>query len=389
MRGRRAFLLFAVFSVVLVAVGDTVHAQRFEAADEAEASGRHILQLSLTPLYQYAVDSGEDTGSYELDLSGSLRILGGQSGAGGDGRIVFWTRLRDNLGGLQPTSEMAARSGLLWPTNDVVVTDRGASVPLLAWAQRFTDNRCRFWAGKIWPQLFFVQQKLAGDNPEGFMSRLISNDMAARYYDLAGLGAFAEYSGRKFFVKGSFVDAQADTEFDLSSFVEGRWAWIAEGGWRSRRSAGTTSLSVLVSTVSDTDDVDGETAHSLAFSHDLARSVHTIFGRYTYRGGGAPLTEKGVELAKPLDRSAFVAWAWNRPFGSEDQQLAAAIQYGEPIEFTDALGFDIQYGLEVFWKIRVGNWLEITPDLQLIRSLDGGFEAVPGVRLRVFKAFVF
>jgi hypothetical protein len=69
------------------------------------------------------------------------------------------------------------------------------------------------------------------------------------------------------------------------------------------------------------------------------------------------------------------------------QQLAAAVLYGEPIEFTDTLGFDIQYGLEIFWKFRISSWFEITPDLQLIRSRGGGFEVVPGLRLRVFKAF--
>jgi hypothetical protein len=389
MCGQSTIRHVAALTVVLVAVSATVHPQRLGAVDEAEASGENVLQLSLTPLYQYALDASEDSGSYELDLSGSFEVVGGQGGSIGDGRIVFWARLQDNLVDLQPASEMAARAGLLWPTNDVVVMGSTASMQLLTWAQRMADDRLRIWAGKIWPQLFFVQQQFAGDNPEGFMSRLISNDMAARYYDLKGLGALAEYSGMKCFVKGSFIDAQADIEFDLSSFVDGRWAWVAEGGWRSQRSNGMTSLSALVSTVSDTDDVEGETAHSLAFSHDLARSVHTVFGRYTYRRGGAPLTERGVELAKPLDRCAFVAWAWNRPFGSEHQQLAAAILYGEPIEFTDDLGFDIQYGLEIFWKFRIGTWLEITPDLQLIRSRSDDLEIVPGLRLRVFKAFVF
>ncbi len=389
MCGLRGFLRVAISIIALVMVVDNAHPQRLEATDNAEASGRHVLQLSLAPLYQHAVDASEDTGNYELDLNGSIKILGVQGSAGGDGRIVFWARVRDNLGDLQPASEMADTAGLLWPTSDVVVTGSTAAVPLLAWAQRLADDRLHFWAGKIWPQLFFVQQKLAGDNPAGFMSRLISNDMAARYYDLDGLGALVEYSGKNVFVKGSFVDAQAHTEFDVSSFVEGRWAWVIEGGWRSQRAGGTISLSVLYSTIADTDDVEGETAHSLAFSHDLARSLHTLFGRYTYRRGGAPLTERGIELAKPLDRSAFVAWSWNRAFGSEHQQLAAALLYGEPIEFTDALGFDIQYGLEVFWKFRVSSCFEITPDLQLIRSRDDDLEVVPGLRLRVFRAFFF
>lgn len=379
----------AVLTVTFSAIAGVAHPQRLEAVDEVEASGRDILQLALTPLYQYAVDAAEDTGSYELDLSGSLDVIGSHGDSIGDGRIVFWASARDNLGDLQPASEMAAKAGLLWPTNDVVVTSSTVAVPLLAWAQRFADDRFRAWAGKIWPQLFFVKQNLAGDNRVGFMSRLISNDMAARYYDLTGLGAFAEYSGRTWFVRGSFIDAQADAEFDLSSFVEGRWAWVAEGGWQSQRNGGATSLSVLVSTVDDTFDVDGETAHSLAFSHDLARSLHTLFGRYTYRRGGAPLTDRGVRLAKPLDRSAFIAWAWHRPFGSDRQQLAAAFLFGEPIEYTDALGFNTQYGVEVLWKICIGEWFEITSDLQLIRNRDHDLEIVPGLRLRIFRAFVF
>ena len=63
--------------------------------------------------------------------------------------------------------------------------------------------------------------------------------------------------------------------------------------------------------------------------------------------------------------------------------------YGEPVEFPAALGFNIQYGLEVFWKFRIGEWLEITSDLQLIRNRHNDLEIVPGIRLRVVKAFVF
>jgi len=371
-----------------VAVTGVAHSQRLQVVDEAAAVDKNVVQFAFTPLYQYAIDANEDTGSYELDIVGSLVALDGDGGSIGLGRVVFWALALDNLGNLQPASEMAEKAGLLWPTNDVVLPGSTTSLPLLAWAQGFADDRLDVWAGKLWPQLFFVEQKLAGDNPVGFISRLISNDMAARYYDLTGLGVFAEYSVRGWFVKGAFVDAQAEAQLDVSSFAEGHWAWVAEGGWRSER-AGATSFSALVSVVDDTDDVEGETAHSVAFKHDLAGSEQSVFGRYTYRRGGAPRTERGVLLSKPLDRSAFVAWGWNRPFGSDRQQLAAALVYGEPIELTAALGFNIQYGLEVFWKFHVGGWLEITPDLQLIRNLDNDLEVVPGLRLRVVKAFVF
>ncbi len=381
--------MLTLVTAALLAAAGVAQSQRLVEVDEADAAGQNIFQVAFTPLYQYAIDSDEDTGSYEFDIVGSLRAFEGGGGSLGAGRIVFWALALDNLGDLQPASEMASAAGLLWPTNDVVVDGSTTSVPLLAWAQRCADDRLEVWAGKLWPQLFFVKQELAGDNPVGFMSRLISNDMAARYYDLTGIGAFAEYSGKGWFVKGAFVDAQAEAELDVSSFAEGHWAWVAEGGWLSGRAGGAMSLSALVSVIDDTDDVEGETAYSLAFSHDLARSEHAVVGRYTYRRGGAPRTERGVLLAKPLDRSAFVAWAWNRPFGSDRQQLAAAIVYGEPIELTAALGFNIQYGLEVFWKFRFGKWLEITPDLQLIRNRDNDLETVLGLRLRVVKAFVF
>ncbi len=381
--------MLSLLTAALLAAAGVAHSQRLEEVDEADAAGRNIFQVAFTPLYQYAIDSDEDTASYEIDIVGSLRAIEGGGGSLGAGRIVFWAFALDNLGDLQPASEMAAAAGLLWPTNDIVVEGSTTSVPLLAWAQRVADDRLEVWAGKLWPQLFFVKQKLAGDNPVGFMSRLISNDMAARYYDLTGLGVFAEYSVKGWFVKGAFVDAQAEAELDVSSFAEGHWAWVAEGGWRSGRAGGAMSFSALVSVIDDTDDVEAETAHSVAFSHDLARSEHTVFGRYTYRRGGAPRTERGVLLSKPLDRSAFVAWSWNRPFGSDRQQFGAAVVYGEPIELTATLGFNIQYGLEVFWKFRFGGWLEITPDLQLIRNRDNDLEIVPGLRLRVVKAFVF
>lgn len=385
----RSWPLMVISTVTLMLLAGVAHSQRLEEVDAAEAAGKDIFQVAFTPLYQYASNASEDTGSYELDIVGSLEAFDGDSDFIGRGRIVFWALALDNLGNLQPASVMAEKAGLLWPTNDVVVPGSTTSVPLLAWTQRFAHDRLEVWAGKLWPQLFFVRQKLAGDNPVGFMSRLISNDMAARYYDLSGLGVFAEYSGKGWFVKGAFVDAQAEAELDVSSFAEGHWAWVAEGGWRSERAGGATSFSVLVSVVDETDDVEAETAHSVALSRDLARSEHTVFGRYTYRRSGAPRTEHGMPLSKPLDRSAFVAWTWNRPFGSDRQQLGAALAYGEPIELTAALGFNVQYGLEVFWKFRFGDWLEITPDLQLIRNRENDLETVPGLRLRVVKAFVF
>jgi hypothetical protein len=357
--------------------------------DEAEATGRDILRVAFTPLYQNATTSDEDTGSYDLDLVGSWLAFGGDDGSIGDGRIVLWASALDTIGSLQSATEMAANAGLLWPTNDIVVPGSSVSLPLFAWSQRFSDDRLQVWIGKLWPQLFFLQQNLVGDHPSGFMSRLISNDMAARYYDLAGLGVFAEFSGKRWYGKGGFVDAQSEAELDFSSLLEGRWAWVLEGGWRAERSTGTTSFSVVVSLVNDTDDVEGETAHSLAFNHDLGGSEHSIFGRYTYRRGGAPLTEAGAELSKPLDRSFFLAWAWHRPFGWSRQELAAALMYGEPIEFTAALGFDIQYGIEIFWKFRLGGWLEITPDLQLVRNRNDDLEIVPGLRLHLFRSFEF
>jgi hypothetical protein len=290
-------------------VAGVARAQRLEPIDEVEVAGRDIVQITFTPLYQYATDAAEDTGSYELDLFGSLKVVDRRAGSTGDGRIVFWALAQDNLGNLQPASEMAAKAGLLWPTNDVVVSGSTANVPLLAWAQRFADDRLRVWAGKMWPQLFFVRQKLAGDNPAGFMSRLISNDMAARYYDLTGLGVFAEYSGRRWFVRGSFVDAQAESELDVSSFVESRWAWVAEGGRRFERHGGTTTLSALVSAVDDTDDVEGETAHSLAFSHDLVRSRHRAVHRSRIAAPCSPNRSTGASSwpgrgTDPSDRIA-------------------------------------------------------------------------------------
>jgi hypothetical protein len=143
----------AVILIIALAVAESASAQRLAPVDEAEASGKNIIVVSLTPLYQTAIEADEDTGGSELDLFASLKILDPHTSSVGAGRVVFWARLQDNLGHLQPASEMAAKAGLLWPTNDVVVTGSTASAPLLAWAQNLADDRFRVWAGQIWPQL--------------------------------------------------------------------------------------------------------------------------------------------------------------------------------------------------------------------------------------------
>jgi hypothetical protein len=222
------------------------------------------------------------------------------------------------------------------------------------------------------------------------MSRIISNDMAGRYFDTIGLGVQLQYKGKNWFATGGVADSTAGEEFDFESFYNGDWTVYGEVGYRPARARpGISVVSTLVTSAASTDALNSQQTVSAAFTHEFGGegSDYAVFGRYTFGDGGEGKTTESAGSALPLDNGGFVGFAVNKPFGREEQQIGLALMYGEPTDYRRSQGFDDQYGIESYWKIDVWDWLRVTADLQLVNNVDNDLEVVPGFRVKVHRTF--
>ncbi len=100
-----------------------VHADFFDVTEEAAQNGQDYMQVALTGIYQSALQAGEDTGNFEIDLMGAQTLLARDNNQTfGSGSLVYWVFSVDNFGDMQSTTDFASKAGLLWPTNDVAVS---------------------------------------------------------------------------------------------------------------------------------------------------------------------------------------------------------------------------------------------------------------------------
>jgi hypothetical protein len=111
-----------------------VFADFLDVAEEAAQDGQDYMQVALTGIYQSALQAGEDTGNFEIDLIGAKTILDRDNNQTfGSGSLVYWVFSVDNFGDMQSTTDFARKAGLLWPTNDVAVSESFTAFGVFAW----------------------------------------------------------------------------------------------------------------------------------------------------------------------------------------------------------------------------------------------------------------
>jgi hypothetical protein len=367
------------------------HADFLDTAQEAASGGESYMHIALTPIFQYATRAGEDTGNFEVDLIGAQTIIERPANQHiGSASLIYWVFSVNNFGDMQSTADFAEKAGLLWPTNDVVVSDSYTAFGVFAWQQNLLQDRLVLDIGKLFVGNFVLESPYTASNTETFMSRMISNDMAGRYFDTIGLGAQLLYKGDNWFLSGGFADATAGDEFDFDTFYNGDWTVYGEAGYRPERSLpGISVISLLTPSADATTTLNNQQSISMAFTHEFGQggADYAVFGRYTFADGGSGKMTDSLEAALPLDNGGFLGFAWNKPFGHDAQQIGAALMYGEPTAYREAQGFSDQYGIETYWKFDILEWLRITGDLQVVNNIDDKIEIVPGFRLKLHKTF--
>ncbi len=365
-----------------------VQASQLDEMMDAGDEGANYFEGALTGLYQNALEAGEDTGNYAIDLIGSFVLNKGASNRVGDTDLVFWAFSVNNLGDMQSTGQMQQKAGLLWATNDINVDSSVTQFGVLGIRQFFYKDRLELGFGKVFPGMVHTESSYTANNSETFSSKLISASAVGGYFEAIGLGANLMYSGEQWFLQGGFSDAKAEDELDFSSLADGVLAWTLEAGWAPRSTDGGTRISVLVFGVDETDSLTQQDGWALSATHDFGKDgEYGIFGRYTWADGGEGIKPENRDAALALKNGGFFGLAWNQPFGRVNDQLAIAAVYGQPTRYQRELGFNTQYGIESYWRFNIGNYSRISPSIQLLHNRESDLEVVLGIRLKASKDF--
>jgi hypothetical protein len=383
--------LAAAIFLTTVFLSSIVSADLLDEAEDAADAGEDYMEIALTGIYQSATRAGEDTGNFEVDIMGALTLLDRDSNETfGNASLVYWVFSVDNFGDMQSTGDFAAKAGLLWPTNDVSVSESFTAFGVFAWQQKLWQDRFTLHAGKLFVGNFVAESPYTASNTETFMSRVISNDMAGRYFDTMGLGAQLQYNGDRWFATAGFADATAVNEFDFSTFAKVDWTVYGEAGYRiERATSGISVVSALVTSAAEAETLKSQQTFTAAFTHEFGGdgSDYALFGRYTFGDGGEGKTAELANSALPLDHGGFVGFAMNKPFGRDSDQIGVALMYGEPTDHRRTQGFDDQYGIEAYWKFPLSSWLYMSADIQLVNNVNSEVEFIPGIRFKASRGF--
>lgn len=357
-------------------------ASRLDDALEASAQAQQFVDLSATPAYQYAVREEESTGNYSLDAIGAVVLANRGAGTLGNTNLILWVNSADKIGGLDSAPELAGKAGLLWDTTDNPSDSASTSLLTLGLEQWFLDSRLSVGVGKFFPGQFFLLSAYTADNSNTFTNKMVSGNPVAGFWESIGLGLGSAYYGDHWTLQAGMVDAQATADgLDFSSFGKGKYAYVLEFTYEPANPNGMTSLSALAYLVDEHDDLKTERGLVGQFTHEFGNQAeYATFGRYTLKSGGTGKTSAARDSELPVEHGGFVGVAWNRPFGRDNQQLAAAALYGEATSFKESQDFNDQYGAELYWKFQPSRWFHITPAMQLLRNRDDQIETVLGLR---------
>jgi len=395
---------FSVFIVMLVCATGFSNMPVFGDEDEKDRGSQEyslddtfdpepdevpeFILLKLAPHFQAALRAREVTSNSEVDFIGHQKFYRPRNrGILGEGGLAWWIFHSETVGKV-PTSEFARRAGLLWKPNDGDAPEPEVAVGMITWRQRLFNNRVVAFVGKNYPGILYAQSDYSGDDRTTFISSIIAGDQVGHYFETIGLGVNVRYQPGDWFVQGGLTDAQAMNPFlDFNSLKKGKFLWSFEVGYNPKRDDGTTNVTVMPYTIDQTGSLTREKGLVLSFTHEFGARAYAVFGRYVFRQGGKGLTEQDRGDEQPLIQGGFAGFALNRPFGAETHQIAAAFMYGRPTDFKKSQGFNTQYGVEAFWKIKLTSWLYIMADLQFIRNKDDKLEFMPGLLFNAFKVW--
>jgi hypothetical protein len=95
----RIYVGYCAFAVSIVMPWSTASGHKLEDVKDSTDENSYPLEISATTVGQTTLTEGESSGSYEVDIIGSYRLLKSETGqVVGDGRLSFWVFSVGKLG---------------------------------------------------------------------------------------------------------------------------------------------------------------------------------------------------------------------------------------------------------------------------------------------------
>ena len=311
--------------------------------------------VEVAPQYQYQLDGDAgSTANNETNFIVQWALVDTDNAKRGN--LLTWYQWSDTWGG-KTTSEFAQRLGVLSPPNggDTAPDNSRDLFQHFAWEQWFGNDHWRLMVGKLTTRVLFNLNRYTVSDREDFFTPMLVNNPVTHYTARIGLGSFLEYRRDKWYVSGMIRDADADLSkrfVDVDSLDSGNWEYVSELGSTPDNLLGwgEGNYRLTLSYSDATDQLDSTRSWAFSADQDIGPR-YGLFMRYaqaddTYRSFEKRLAA-GMQRKLPLgfanDRVGVAGW-WARP--------------------TDRL-LDDEYGVDMFWKVQLTSWLELTPGLQI------------------------
>ena len=253
-------------------------------------------------------------------------------------------------------------------------SDQGTRMTNLYWKQKFNDGKATIMAGFL-DVTDYVDVYAVASPWTGFMNFAFSTGsttMALPNDATLGLAA-ATMLGENFFVIGSVADMEADSTKPLKGFdtlfSKHNLFKTLELGWTSdHKNIYTDNIHV---TLWHTDESE---IQGLPSDHGINISMSRLYGPWLpfLRAGFA---DKGVMLG--IDKSVSAGFQYYG-LGKATNNLGFAVNWA-----NDVATGEKQTTTELFYFMKLGEYFEITPDIQWIDTPQNGDRFVYGLRARV------
>ena len=295
------------------------------------------------------------------------------------GSLLAWYQISRTLADLT-TSEFMDQVGIISPVNggDTAPTNYRGLLQMLAGEQWFFDDQLRVGIGKLTTRTFLHLNRYAVSDREDFFTPMVVNNPVVPFTARNGMGLFGQYHMDSAYLTGMIREADGTTTgIDFSTLDSGNWEYALELGLTPDNLAGL-GQGYYRMTGYYTDDFGQGGARSpsgwtlsLSFDQDIGENYGALF-RYAYAS----------EPFRDFKQRAAVGLQIKNPWRYRYDRVGLAAWCGDP---TDP-GLGNEYGMEVFWKLQLAPYLELTPDLQVIfnpqRDHDRDSVFIAGLRLR-------
>lgn len=339
--------------------------------------------VAYTTLYQRLTDKkdGKDPiegAAGDLDIFGEWTLPG--SPVPRSWHIGYQAEVRHRLFTSSRPSNLGASSGSLWGTTSGFNT-QDFSLVQLWWQQTLFDNRLAYRIGKVDQADFFDIGTLKSANLF-FSNFAFSDNPAIPSPDNGYGGAISIHPNENWYLRAGFGDANArKTSMAMKSFLQKNDYFTAMEFGLTPTIAGL-GQGYYQLTIWHTDGERRRNARDQPSGKGFSIRLEQYLGEdllpfitYSHSTGNTTavrqLATAGIGMADIL--------------GYKDDIIGVAVGWGQPEDRS----LRNQYVAEVFYRLQISDYLQITPDIQVIRepSRNRNNETIGVIGLRMRLVF--